>query len=325
MKICVFGAGAVGGHLAARLAKGGADVSVVTRGAHLEAIRANGLTVQAAHGEIHARPAASDDPRRLGPQDFVVVTVKAPSLPSLAEAIPYLLGPETPVAFVMNGIPWWYFHAHGGRLDGRRLPLIDPDDAVWNAVGPERVIGGVAYSACTVVRPGVVHVENRRSRIVLGEPENRRSSRVAALAETLAAGGIGVEVTDRIRDAIWSKLLLNMASAPFGVLAQAAPKEIYAEPAVEAAGRRVAAEALAIAEGMGCRPTHDANAQVSTYLQMDHKPSLLQDLERGRPMEIDAMLAAPLELARMAGVATPTLDLLVGLVKVRGRMAGLYR
>jgi 2-dehydropantoate 2-reductase len=325
MKICVFGAGAVGGHLAGRLAKGGAQVSVVTRGAQLAAIRENGLTVQAADGEIHARVEATDDPERLGPQDAVVVTVKAPALASVAAAIAPLLGPATPVAVVMNGIPWWYFYRHGGALDGRRLPLVDPGDAVWNAVGPERAIGGLAYSACTVVRPGVVQVENRRSRVVLGEPDNRRSARVAALAEPLAAGGIGVEASERIRDAIWSKLLLNLTSAPFAILAQAAIKDIYAEPAVLAAGRRVAAEALAIAEGMGCNPIHDANVQAATYLQMAHKPSLLQDLELGRPMEIDALLVAPLELARLAGVETPTLDLVVSLAKVRARMAGLYR
>jgi len=325
MKVCVFGAGAVGGHLAGRLAKGGARVSVVTRGAHLAAIQANGLTVEAADGEIHARVEATDDPKRLGAQDAVLVTVKAPALASVADAIAPLLGPETPVAFVVNGIPWWYFYRHGGALDGRRLPLIDPEDRMWNAVGPERAIGVVAYSACAVVRPGVVRVENRNSRVVLGEPDNRRSARVAALAESLAAGGIGAEVSERIRDAIWSKLRLNMVSAPFAVLAQAAIKDVFVEPPMAEAARRVAAEVVAIAEAMGCHPAHDANREAPAHRPMDHKPSLLQDLERGRPMEIDAMLGAPLELARLAGVATPTLDLLVSLVKVRARMAGLYR
>ncbi len=224
----------------------------------------------------------------------------------------------------MNGIPWWYFYRHGGKLDGRRLPLIDPGDAVWNTVGPERAVGGVAYSACTVVRPGVILVENRRSRLVLGEPDHARSPRLGPLADVLASGGIGIEVTERIRDAIWSKLILNMSSAPFGILTQAAPKDVYAEPALAAAGRAIAAEVLAIAAGMGCHPTHDADAQVATYLQMEHKPSALQDLELGRPMEIDGMFVAPLELARLAGVATPLLDLLVSLVKVRARTAGLY-
>jgi 2-dehydropantoate 2-reductase len=325
VKVCVFGAGAVGGHIAGRLVKGGAEVAVVARGGYLDAIRANGLTVQAADGEIRARVAASDDPRRLGPQDWVIVTVKAPALTSVAAGIGPLLGPDTPILFLMNGIPWWYFYRHGGALDGRRLPLIDPDDAVWNAVGPERAVGGVAYSACTVIRPGVVLVENRKSRLVLGEPDPTRPDRLAPLAELLSAGGIGVQVTDRIRDAIWSKLILNMTSGTLAILTQAAPRDIFAEPAVEAVGRRIAAEVVAIAAGMDCHPTHDANAQVASYLQMEHKPSVLQDLELGRPMEIDGIFAAPLELARMVGVPTPTLDLLVGLVKVRARMAGLYR
>lgn len=325
VKVCVFGAGAVGGHLAGRLAKGGAQVSVITRGAHLQAIQANGLTVQAADGDIHVHPEATDDASRLGPQDAVVVTVKAPALPSVAAAIAPLLGPETPVAFVMNGIPWWYFHRHGGPLDGRRLELVDPGDAVWNAVGPERAIGGVAYSACTVVRPGVVHVENRNSRVILGEPDNQRSARAAALAETLAAGGIGVEVTDRIRDAIWSKLVLNLTSGPLAILAQAAPRDIFVEPPMPEAAGRLGLEAVAIAEGMGCHPKVSPTMRTGGNLQMAHKPSLLQDLELGRPMEIDALLVAPLELARLAGVATPTLDLVVSLAKVRARMAGLYR
>lgn len=324
MKVCVFGAGAVGGHVAGRLAKGGAEVSVVARGPYLEAIRADGLTVQAADGEIRASVAASDDPHRLGQQDWVIVTVKAPALPSVAAGIGPLLGPDTPVVFLMNGIPWWYFHGDGGAFDGRRLPLIDPDGAVWNAIGPERAVGGVAYSACTVLRPGVVAVENRRSRLILGEPDAARPDRLAPLAAVLSAGGIGIEVTPRIRDAIWSKLILNMTSGPLAILAQAAPRQVFAEPALEAVGRRIAAEVVGVAEAMGCHPIHDANAQVASYLQMDHKPSLLQDLELGRPMEIDGMFAAPLELARMGGAPTPTLDLLVALVKVRARMAGLY-
>lgn len=325
MKVCVFGAGAVGGHLAARLAKGGAEVSAITRGPQLRAIQAEGLLVHAADGDIRARIEATDDPRRLGRQDAVVVTVKAPALPAVAAAIAPLLGPETPVAFVMNGIPWWYFYRHGGPHDGRRLALVDPADALWNAIGPERAIGGVAYSACTVVRPGVVEVENKRSRIILGEPDGSRSARVAALAEVLAAGGIGAEVSESIRDAIWSKLLLNLTSGPFAILAAAPIKDIFVEQPMEAAAGRVAAEAVAIAHGMGCRPIHDAGAQASRYLQMAHKPSLLQDLELGRPMEIDALLVAPLELARLAGVATPLLDVLVSLAKVRARAAGLYR
>ncbi len=203
MKVCVFGAGAIGGHLAGRLAEGGAAVSVVARGAQLDAIRADGLTVRAPDRTIHARVAASDDPAALGPQDAVLVAVKAPSLPSVAAGIGPLLGPETPVVFVMNGIPWWYFDRHGGPLDGRRLPRIDPGVGVREAVGPARTLGGVVYSACTVVAPGVIEVAGTGSRLVLGEPDRTAPlDRAEAIAAPLRAGGIKTVCTDHIRDEI---------------------------------------------------------------------------------------------------------------------------
>ena len=227
MRVCVYGAGAIGGHLAARLAKAGVETSVVARGAHLAAIQANGLTLRAPDltGTFAVR--ASDDPASLGPQDAVLVTTKAPALPSVAAGIAPLLGPDTPVVFVMNGIPWWYFHAHGGPFDGHRLAGVDPGDTVWNAVGPGRAIGGVVYSACTVVAPGVIHVESARSRLVLGEPDNKVSRRAAAVAQPLEEGGFQMAVSDRIRDAIWSKLLLNLTSGSLGILAQSGPMGIY--------------------------------------------------------------------------------------------------
>ncbi len=324
MKVCVFGGGAIGSHFAARLVQGGAEVSVVARGAQLAAIRADGIRLEAADGAFQARVTASDRPAELGPQDAVLVAVKAPSLPSVAAAIGPLLGQGTPVAFLMNGIPWWYFHAHGGALDGRRLPLVDPDGALWRAIGPERAIGGVVYSACTVLRPGVVHVENSRSRLILGEPDGALSARAEALAAHLRGPGVAVEVSGRIRDEIWSKLLLNLTSIPFSVLTLAPPRALYTEPAVTEAAERIIDEAVAVAEALGCRPRHDAVALVGQYLKMAHKPSMLQDLELGRSMEIDALLEAPLALARLVDRPTPLLDLLVALVKVRARVAGLY-
>jgi len=324
MKICVFGAGAIGGHLAARLAKAGVEVSVVARGAHLAAMQAHGLTLHAPDLEGVFPVRASDDPAALGPQDAVLVTVKAPALPSVAAAIGPLLGPETAVVFVMNGIPWWYFYDHGGVHDGRRLPTVDPGDAVWNAVGPERAIGGVVYSACTVVAPGVIHVETVKSRLVLGEPANRVSARAAKIAAPLEEAGFQMVVTDRIRDAVWSKLMLNLTSGPLGVLTQSGPMAVYAEPACAEAVRRIVAEGAAIAEAMGCAPTYNAERQIAAGLKLAHKPSIVQDLELGRPMEIAAMLEAPLELARMAGVATPTLDFGVALARLRAKAAGLY-
>lgn len=198
-------------------------------------------------------------PAALGVQDAVLVTVKAPALASVASGIAPLLGLDTAVVFVMNGIPWWYFHAHGGKWDGRRVAQVDPGDAMWRAVGPGRAVGSVIYSACTVVEPDVVSVANRRNRIILGEPDGRLSARVAAIAAPLRAGGLAVDETPRIRDVRWEKLL-----------------------------------------------------------------GILQDLELGRPMEIDGIYDAALALARLAGVATPELDRLVALVNVRARQAGLY-
>ena len=324
MKVCVFGAGAIGTHVAGRLAKGGAEVSVVARGAQLAAFQANGLRVRAADGEITARVAASAEAAALGPQDVVVVTVKAPSLPSVAAGIGPLLGPDTAVAFVMNGIPWWYFYGAGGVQDGQRLPKLDPGGALWRAVDPARVIGGVVYSACTVTEPGVVHVENQRSRIVLGEPDGRMSGRAEALAAVLRAGGLLMDVTERIRDTVWSKLLLNLGSGPLAVLTGCAPNRIFAEEACRDAARRILAEGAAVAAAMGCPVQPNAEGQIANGAKSQHKPSILQDLELGRPMEIEALYGIPLDFARRHGVATPTLDLLVAMVRARAREAGLY-
>lgn len=323
MKICVFGAGAVGGHFAARLDRGGAEVSVVARGPHLEAIRRNGLIVRAADAEMVARVKASADPRELGPQDAVLVTLKAPALPALAAGIAPLLKPETPVIFAMNGIPWWYFHAHGGPMEGRRLPSVDPGDAVWNAVGPQRAIGGVVYSGCTVVEPGVVQVGGAVSRLELGEADGSLSSRMAAIAEVFRKGGLVIDESPRIRDRIWAKLLLNITTGPLCVVTGSTLGGLYRSPAIVAAMYRCLDESAAIARAMGCTPPADLRGPLDRNKDNTHKPSILQDLEAGRPMEITALYEVPLELARLFDVPTPTLDLTVALAKLRaGKLAG---
>jgi 2-dehydropantoate 2-reductase len=324
MRVCVFGAGAIGGHLAMRFARGGAEVSVVARGPHLRAIQANGLIVHAVDGQFNARVHASDDPAMLGPQDAVVVTVKAPSLPQVAAGIAPLLRADTTVAFVMNGIPWWYFHALKGKLEGSRLPRVDPDDGLWRVVGPERAIGGVVYAASEVLAPGVIDVEQPKSRVVFGEPDGSLSPRAEALAGLLRAGGIASEVTPDIRTEIWNKLINNLAGGTLAVLTGVAPRHVYVEEACAAAGTRVMQEAAAIAEALGSQPSHGFDQRIGGQKSMDHKPSILQDLELGRPMEVDGLFDAPLVLAHMTGVGAPTLELLVALAKVRGRGAGLY-
>jgi 2-dehydropantoate 2-reductase len=324
MKICVFGAGAIGGHLVARLAAGGAEVSVVARGAHLAAMQANGIRVRTPDRTLHHKVAASSDPAALGRQDAVLACVKAPALASVAAGIAPLLGPDTVVAFVLNGIPWWYFQSHGGALDDRRMPRLDPQDALRHAVGPRQVVGGVVYSSCTVIEPGVIEVENARSRLVLGAPDGAVTGGMEAIAAPLRAGGFQVDLTPRIRDAIWSKLLMNLCSGPFSVLGQAAPKDIHADPVLVHAVRAVIAEGQAVASALGCSPALDVERQIAAGRKMTHRPSILQDLDLGRPMEIDGIYDATLELARSSGVATPMLDMLVALMKVRAREAGLY-
>jgi 2-dehydropantoate 2-reductase len=324
MKVCVYGAGAVGGHLAGRLAEAGGDVSLIARGPHLAAIRAKGLRVDTTAGPLLSRPAATDDPRELGPQDVVVVTVKAPALPQVAGAIGPLLHADTAVVFAMNGIPWWYFHGEAGRFGGLKLSRLDPGDALWTAVGPERAVGAVAYTACSVTSPGVVRAENPRNRIVLGRPDGLTDPRIEALGQLLSRGGLEIETTSRIRDAIWSKLVMNLVGGSLAVLTGFAMKDVLSSPAIASAAANMAAEAMAVAHALGCRLDDPAPA-LARLATSKHKQSILQDLELGRSMEVDAMLKAPLELAELVGVETPTLALIVQLAMLRARSAGLYQ
>ncbi|WP_149540475.1 ketopantoate reductase family protein [Siccirubricoccus phaeus] len=324
MRVCVFGAGAIGGHLAGRLASGGAEVSVVARGAQLEAIRANGLRVLAADKEMHVHPRAASDPAALGEQDAVLVCTKVPALPSVAAAIAPLLGKETPVAFVTNGIPWWYFHAHGGPEEGRRMPEADPGDVVWNAVGPERAIGGVIYSACNVKAPGIVEVTSRTSKLILGEPDGKVSDRALALARLCKQGGLACAVSEDIRSDVWGKLLNNLSSGPACVLVRRHMQDMLSDPALRTACTRLVAEGMAIAAAHGRPVSGTAEDRIALSASLPHKPSILQDLEAGRPMEVDSLFQAPLRLAREKGVAAPTLELFVAMMAQVAEAAGLY-
>ena len=323
MKVCVFGAGAIGGHVAARLAKGGAEVSVVARGANLAAIQDRGLTVHAPDGTLHCRPRASADPTALGPQDAVIVTTKAPALPSVAAAIAPLLGPETAVAFVMNGIPWWYNDATA--RDGQPLPALDPGGALRQAVGIARSIGGVVYSACEVTEPGVVEVETSDGRVILGEVDGRISPRAEALAAAIAAGGLPSPVVADIRQAVWQKLLGNLVSGPLCILTRSCMQDTLQSAEARETAIRMSEEVTAIAAAEGWPIPGDAPAaRVARAARLRHKPSILQDLEAGRMMEVEAMLQAPLRIARDAGVAVPTLALMVALATRAAVAAGLY-
>ena len=251
MKVCVYGAGAIGTHLAARLFTGGAQVSVIARGDTLAAIRANGIAVQAPTCGIQGRIGATDDPEAIGPQDVVVVAVKAQSLPSITNGLTALTGKNTTVAFVMNGIPWWYAYEHGGLLDGAQLSRTDVETNFQNTIGIANTIGGVIYSGCDVVAPGVVHVESAKSRLILGHPDGRVSANLEALAALFRSDDFTVEVTKQIRHHVWTKLQMVICSGLLGCLTGLAPKWAYAEPACELGVRQIAAEVTAIAEALG--------------------------------------------------------------------------
>jgi 2-dehydropantoate 2-reductase len=324
MKICIYGAGAIGGHVAARLAKGGAQVSLVARNDTVQAVRTRGLTARTPDGDINVSVTASGDARDLGAQDYVIVTVKAPALPSVATDIAPLLGPKTAVMFAMNGLPWWYFHKHGGPMDGRRLPLIDPNDAIWNTVGPGRAIGAVVNTACTVVEPGLIQVSSPVNRFALGEPNGELSERVELLAAAMRAGDFVVDVTTDIRDEVFEKLIGNLCGVPLATLTLAKAKDVYADQTCVDAVRRIYGEMSALATALGRRVNLDIETLIEKGRNLNHKASMAQDLEHGRAMEIDAMFTAPLTLARELKIATPTLDLFAALVRLRAQGAGLY-
>jgi len=324
-RICVFGAGAIGSHLATRLALGGAEVSVVARGAHLEAMRARGITLRAHDGTHHVRVRAEADPAAIGPVDAVLVTTKVPALPAAARAMAPLLGPETPVAFVTNGIPWWYFLRHGGEMEGRRLPLLDPGGDIERHVGIARTLGGVIYSASAVVEPGVVSSEHADLRLFLGEPDGSLSDRARMIAAPMEAGGMPTPVVPDIRHRVWGKLMGNLTSGPLCLLSRQDMMTSFADPAVFAAGVRIAEEGAALALAYGHDLATSAEQRIRRSGMIAHKPSILQDLELGRAMEIDALFTVPLALAAEKGVAMPVFELCARLATQAAAAAGLHR
>jgi 2-dehydropantoate 2-reductase len=324
MKICVYGAGAVGGHIAGRLAASRAEVSLIARGEQLATIRQHGLRVETSAGQLVSRPVATDRPDELESQDVVIVAVKAPVLPTIAKHIGALLHQDSSVLFVMNGIPWWYFHSHGGALDDTRLPRLDPGQELWDHVGPERAVGAVAYTACSVIAPGVIRAENPRNRLVIGRPDGRPDETLDALATLLTPSGLDVTVTPKIRDAIWAKLLMNLIGGSLAVLTASPMKDVLDKPAVAGTAKAMAAEGAAIARALGCDPG-DPYEGLTKLAASSHLQSIAQDLKAGRPMEIDAMFRVPLDLAELAQVPTPNLDLVIELATQRARAAGQYQ
>ena len=325
MKICVFGAGAIGGYMGVKLAQAGADLSLVARGPHLAAMKQNGLKlIEEGDKESVVQVTASDDPADLGEQDYVIVTLKAHSVPPVVGKMAPLIGPNTTIVSGVNGVPWWYFHKLGGDLEGTRLQSVDPGNAQWDGFGPDRVLGCVVYPAAEVIEPGVVkHIEGNR--FSLGEPDGSKSERALALSKALMSAGLKAPVRPRLRDEIWVKLWGNLSFNPISALTHATLDVLCTEPGTRAVARGMMVEAQEIAEKLGVKFPIDVERRIDGGAAVGaHRTSMLQDLDQGRPMEIDALVGSVQELGRIVGVPTPTIDTVLALVQLRGKVAGLY-
>ena len=324
MKVCIFGAGAIGGYMGVKLAKAGADVSLVARGPHLAAMQEKGLTLIEEDETTTVPVTASDDPAALGVQDYVIVTLKAHSVPPVVSKMAPLIGPNTTIVSGVNGVPWWYFHKLEGAHEGTRLDSVDPGNVQWDGFGPDRVLGCVVYPAAEVIEPGVIkHIEGNR--FSLGEPDGSKSDRAQALSKILANAGLKAPVRPKLRDEIWVKLWGNLSFNPISALTHATLDVLCTDEGTRAVARNMMVEAQEIAERLGVKFPIDVDRRIAGGAAVGaHRTSMLQDLDQGRPMEIDALVASVQELGRVTGVPTPTIDTVLGLIRLRARTAGLY-
>ena len=324
MRICVYGAGAIGGYLGAMLSKTETEVSLIARGPHLQAMQELGLRVLTGESESLYHLHCTDSPESLPPQDFVIVTLKAHSVPKIVPQIKGLLAPQGTVVTAVNGIPWWYFYGVKGAFENKRLHSVDPDDIQWSQLGPECAIGCVVYPACDLIEPGVIrHLEGNR--FTLGEPSGEKTERVVALSQTFIEAGLKAPVRPRIRDDIWIKLWGNLCFNPISVLTNATLDVIATELGTRNIARGMMGEAQQIAETLGVRFSVDIEKRIDGAAKVGaHKTSMLQDLEQGRPMEIDALLTVIQELGKMTAIQTPNIDTILALVIQRAEQAGCY-
>jgi len=320
MKICVVGAGAIGGLLAVKLAHSGHEVSVVVRGANLGAVRAHGMRLRLQDGsESCARVQASDRIAELGPQDVVILAMKAHQLAAVAAEIPLLLGADTVIVTAQNGVPWWYFHKHGGTHEGQRVEAVDPGGVVSAALPIERIIGCIVYPACDMVEPGVIrHIEGNR--FSLGELDGASTPRIRALAYAMRAAGFKTPISSDIRSELWIKLWGNLSFNPISALSHATLADICAYAPSRELAAAMMREAQSIGEHLG------VNFKVTLEQRIDgaaavgqHKTSMLQDLEAGRPLELAALVGSVLDMARLTGTPTPTISAVYALASLLAR------
>jgi 2-dehydropantoate 2-reductase len=324
MKACVYGAGAIGGWMGARLAQAGCQLSAVARGATLEALRREGLRLQQDDRLLATSVRASDKPEKLGPQDLVIVAVKAPAMAQVAASMAPLLGPETIVLTAMNGVPWWFFEGFGGPYQGTRLNSVDPEGRIAAAVPASHLIGCVVHASCSLDAPGRVrhHFGNK---LILGEPSGEKTPRVRALVELLAGAGFEAVLSEQIQKDTWYKLWGNMTMNPISAITGATTDCVLDDELVRGFVNQVMLEAKEIGARIGIpiaqqpQDRHEVTRKLGAF-----KTSMLQDVEAGRPVELDALVTVVRELGQLTGVPTPFTDALLGLARLHAQVRGLY-
>lgn len=324
MKICIYGAGAIGAWLGVQLELAGEDVTLIARGPHLAAMQKNGTRLLIGGEERIAHPTCIENARDAGPQDYVIITLKAHSFPGVVDSLPVLFDEHTAVVTGVNGIPWWYFYQLEGPYENQKLESVDPGGRIWDTVGPERAIGCVVYPAAEIAQPGVIrHIEG--DRFILGEPDGRQSERATKLCDALNNAGFTSRVRNNIRDDIWVKLWGNLCFNPISALTLATLDKVAGEPGTAAVCRKMMLEAQEIGEKLGARFRVSVDKRLAGGAAVGaHKTSMLQDLELGRPMEIDALVTVVQELGRLVDVPTPTIDVVLALIQQRATIAGTY-
>ena len=324
MKVGIFGAGAIGGFLGAKLAAAGADVTFIARGPHLAAMQADGVRLISGGETITVHPRCLANAAEAGPQDYVVVALKAHSLPAAAPHIARMMGPESTLVTGINGVPYWYFYGVDSPFRNRPVESVDPGGSLWDILPPAKVIGSVVYPAAEVIEPGVIR-HTYGDRFSLGEPDGSRSSRIEAFSKLLIAAGLKAPIRPRIRDEIWVKLWGNCAFNPISALTTSTLDRIITDPELRALCRAMMLEAKAVAEALGTRFVIDVDKRIDGAAEVgEHKTSMLQDLERGRPMEIDALLGAVVELGDLTRQPMPICRTVLALIRERARQAGCY-
>jgi len=324
MRVCIYGAGAIGGWIGVQLARAGCEVSVVARGATLQALRANGLRLQSGEQASAADVRASADPAQMGVQDLVVIAVKAPAMADVAQAIGPLLGPDTIVLTAMNGVPWWFFEGFGDRYQGTRLKAVDPEGAIARAIPGRHIVGCVVHASCSLLAPGFVK-QHFGNKLIVGEPSGEQTPRVRQLAALLERAGFETVLSGQIQRDAWYKLWGNMTVNPVSAMTGATADRVLDDELVRGFISRVMLEAREIGARIGIpieqqpEDRHQVTRKLGAF-----KPSMLQDVEAGKPVELDALVTVVQELGELTGVPTPFTDALLGLARLHARVHGLY-